>query len=141
MFGKGSLDEAVARRSVYLTVKRSRLAPTMMLFDWPEHLVSIGRRSKTTTASQALAFMNSPVGRGYARALEARLPAAGDPFGYAWQLALGRDPRTDEREMIAVFLRRQEQIYRRAGRTDAARTARVDLCQALLGMNEFIYID
>lgn len=141
MFGKGSLDEAVARRSVYLTVKRSRLAPTMMLFDWPEHLVSIGRRSKTTTASQALAFMNSPVGRGYARALEARLPAARDTFGYAWQLALGRDPRTDEREMIAVFLRRQEQIYRRAGRTDAARTARVDLCQALLGMNEFIYID
>ena len=141
MFGKGSLDEAVTRRSVYLTVKRSRLAPTMMLFDWPEHLVSIGRRSKTTTASQALAFMNSPVGRGYARALEARLPAGEDAFRYAWQIALGRDPRADEREMIAVFLRRQEQIYRRAARVDAAQTARVDLCQALLGMNEFIYID
>ncbi|MFP6767339.1 MAG: DUF1549 and DUF1553 domain-containing protein [Planctomycetaceae bacterium] len=142
MFGKGSLDEAVTRRSVYLTVKRSRLAPTMMLFDWPEHLVSIGRRAKTTTASQALAFMNSPVGRGYARALEARLPLEGEKaFGQAWRLALGRDPRADERTMITGFLRRQEQIYQRAGRTDAARTARVDLCQALLGMNEFIYID
>ena len=142
MYGPGTLDESSPRRSVYLKVKRSRLVPTMMLFDWPEHLVSIGRRSNTTTAAQALAFMNSPAGRGYARSLADRLP--GDPeqaVVRGWELALGRPPRSDERVATALFLDRQEQIYRLAGRTDGVQTARVDLCQALLGMNEFIYVD
>ena len=142
MYGPSTLDENSPRRSVYLKVKRSRLVPTMMLFDWPEHLVSIGSRSNTTTATQALAFMNSPVGRGYARALADRLPADTDQaVDRAWQIVLGRPPRSDEQAAIAVFLQRQEQIYLRAGQTDPARTVRVDLCQALLGMNEFIYID
>ena len=142
MYGPGTLDENSPRRSVYLKVKRSRLAPTMMLFDWPEHLVSIGRRANTTTAAQALAFMNSPAGRGYAESLADRLPAdSGRAVTRAWQLALGRMPRSDEQAAVAVFLERQERIYRVAGRPGPARTARVDLCQALLGMNEFIYVD
>ena len=58
-----------------------------------------------------------------------------------WELALGRPPRPDERAATSLFLERQEQIYRLAGRTDGVQTARVDLCQALLGMNEFIYVD
>jgi len=142
MYGPGTLDENSPRRSVYLKVKRSRLAPTMMLFDWPEHLVSIGRRANTTTATQALAFMNSPAGRGYAESLADRLPAdSGRAITRAWQLALGRMPRSDEQAAVAVFLERQERIYRGVGRPGPARTARVDLCQALLGMNEFIYVD
>ena len=142
MYGPGSLDENSRRRSVFLKVKRSRLVPTMMLFDWPEHLVSIGRRANTTTAAQALAFMNSRVGRGYAGSLAERLPAdPGRAIVRAWQLALGRTPRADEQAAVMVFLERQEHIYRGAGRSDPIRTARVDLCQALLGMNEFIYVD
>jgi len=142
MYGPGTLDENSPRRSVYLRVKRSRLVPTMMLFDWPEHLVSIGRRSTTTTAAQALAFMNSPVGRGYASSLADRLPSDSvSAIRRAWQIVLARLPRPDERAAIGVFLQRQEQIYRQAGQADPSRIARVDLCQALLGMNEFIYID
>ncbi len=142
MYGPGTLDENSPRRSVYLKVKRSRLVPTMMLFDWPEHLVSIGRRSTTTTAAQALAFMNSPVGRGYASSLADRLPSDSvSAIRRAWQIVLARLPRPDERAAIGVFLQRQEQIYRQAGQADPSRIARVDLCQALLGMNEFIYID
>jgi hypothetical protein len=142
MYGPGTLEVGSSRRSVFLKVKRSRLVSTMMLFDWPEHLVSIGRRSNTTTATQALAFMNSPAGRGYARALEDRLPEdLARAIVRGWELALGRPPRSEEQASVAEFLERQEQIYRRAGRSDAARTARIDLCQALLGMNEFIYVD
>ena len=44
MYGPGSLDVEMPRRSVYFFIKRSRLIPMMMLFDWPEHLVSIGQR-------------------------------------------------------------------------------------------------
>ena len=63
MYGPGSLDPAMPRRSVYFFIKRSRLIPMMMLFDWPEHLVSIGQRSTTTTAPQALSFLNSDLAR------------------------------------------------------------------------------
>jgi hypothetical protein len=42
-FGPGTLDQNMTRRSIYFFIKRSQLIPIMMLFDWPEHLVSIGQ--------------------------------------------------------------------------------------------------
>ena len=53
MYGKGTLDERTKRRSVYFFIKRSKLIPTMQLFDAPEPLVSQGRRLSTTIAPQA----------------------------------------------------------------------------------------
>ena len=44
MFGPGTLDEAHTRRSIYFTIKRSKLIPMMQLFDQPEPLVSVGDR-------------------------------------------------------------------------------------------------
>ena len=78
MYGPGSLDVEMPRRSVYFFIKRSRLIPMMMLFDWPEHLVSIGQRSTTTTAPQALAMLNSGLARHCAEGLAARVAAGGD---------------------------------------------------------------
>ena len=113
MYGPGTLDENSLRRSVFLKVKRSRLVPTMMLFDWPEHLVSIGRRANTTTAAQALAFMNSPVGREYAGSLAERLPAdPGRAIDRAWQLALGRMPRSAAQAAGRVRARRPRRLPR-----------------------------
>ena len=77
MFGAGTLDPNMRRRSVYFFIKRSQLIPSMMLFDWPEHLVGIGQRASTTTAPQALLFMNSPLGRECAAGLAARV--CGEP--------------------------------------------------------------
>ena len=76
MFGPGTLDPNMRRRSVYFFIKRSQLIPSMMLFDWPEHLVSIGQRASTTTAPQALLFMNSPLGRASAEGLASRVAAS-----------------------------------------------------------------
>src|SRR5690606_17964567 len=42
MFGPGSLDESHRRRSIYFTIKRSQLVPSMMLFDAPEPLQGLG---------------------------------------------------------------------------------------------------
>ena len=78
MYGPGSLDPEMPRRSVYFFIKRSQLIPMMMLFDWPEHLVSIGQRSTTTTAPQALAMLNSALARHCAAGFAARV-AGGDP--------------------------------------------------------------
>jgi hypothetical protein len=130
------------RRSVYFFVKRSQLIPMMMLFDWPEHLVSIGQRSVTTTAPQALAMMNSGLARHCAEGLAARV-AGGDAVAEvsrAYRIAFGRPPSESEARLGESFLASQRAAYARERRRDADRAALVDFCQAMIGMNEFIYI-
>ncbi len=141
-FGPGSLDPSMRRRSVYFFIKRSQLIPSMMLFDWPEHLVSIGQRGTTTTASQALLFLNSPQGRQCAEGFAARLAGASDADAVrkGYRLAYGREPTEAESQLAAEFLESQGAAYAKAGRPDPRSLAMVDLCQALLGASDFIYI-
>ncbi|HET6884438.1 MAG TPA: DUF1553 domain-containing protein, partial [Pirellulales bacterium] len=143
MYGPGTLDQGMRRRSVYFFIKRSQLIPTMMLFDWPEHLVSIGQRSTTTIAPQALLFMNGPQDRSYAAAFAGRLKELADDtfIPAAHTLAFGRQPLAKESELAAQFLAKQAAVYAAAGKGDAAQLARVDFCQALMSMNEFIYVE
>ena len=142
MYGKGTLDPNMKRRSIYFFIKRSRLIPTMMLFDWPEHLVSIGSRGNTTVAPQALMFMNSPQGRQYATAFARRLPPSAETaISSAYRAALGRSPTDRELDASKAFLASQQRHYRDAGRENADQLAITDLCQTLFSMNEFIYID
>ncbi len=79
MYGPGSLDEQMRRRSVYFTIKRSQLIPSLLVLDWPEHLVSIGRRAETTTAPQALLLLNGRYVRAAARNLASSLPGLVGP--------------------------------------------------------------
>jgi hypothetical protein len=142
MEGPGTLDPAMSRRSVYFFIKRSQLIPMMMLFDWPEHLVSIGQRATTTTAPQALLFMNSALVRRCALGLAGRL--SGKPSEQAirlgYRIALAREPSDNENRLAAGFLTRQAANYARAGAPDSERRALADFAQALMSMNEFIYI-
>ncbi len=143
MYGPGTLREDMRRRSVYFFVKRTALVPTMMLLDWPEHLVGIGRRPSTTIAPQALMFLNSPRARGYAEGLAGRLPSAADAqaaVAKAYRLAFNRDPGPGEADEGVAFLRAQTALRESSGERDAARLALVDYCQALLSLNEFLYI-
>ena len=142
-FGPGSLDQNMTRRSVYFFIKRSQLIPMMMLFDWPEHLVSIGQRPVTTIAPQALMFMNSPQGRDYATTFAVRLPQASaeQSIPQAWRLAFGREPSDAESQASSQFLKRQQETHASAGHADAAQRALVDLCQTILSMNEFVYVE
>src|SRR5439155_7255972 len=64
-FGPGSLDPTHKRRSIYFFVKRSKLVPSMVLFDAPDALGGMDRRPVTTVAPQALLMMNSEIVRGY----------------------------------------------------------------------------
>src|SRR6267143_1696333 len=50
MYGPGTLDESMKRRSIYFFVKRSKLIQTMMLFDAPNTLQSFALRANTTVA-------------------------------------------------------------------------------------------
>jgi hypothetical protein len=143
MYGPGTLDPNMRRRSVYFFIKRSQLIPMMMLFDWPEHLVSIGQRSTTTIAPQALLFLNSPQGRQYAEGLARRVQGRPPDTAVqaAFRIALGRVPGEAEKRLALDFLARQESVHRGTGRGDAPQRALADLCQALLSMNEFVYVD
>jgi len=141
MFGPGTLNESMNRRSVYFQIKRSQLIPMMMLFDWPEHLVPIGSRNVTTIAPQALALMNNPQVRDYARAFAQRIAGSDDPITTAYRLALGRAPTPDEHTQAEQFIARQTQSYRATGHAQPEQAARIDFCQAVFAFNEFVYIN
>ena len=141
-FGPGSMDQNMKRRSVYFFIKRSGLIPMMMLFDWPEHLVSIGQRSNTTVAPQALAFLNGPQVRSYALAFADRLGPEAEWKGTidkAFRVALGRGPSPEEERLAEDFLVRQ--AADKGMSKDARRMALADLCQTIFSMNEFVFVE
>ena len=152
MYGTGSLDQGMRRRSIYFTIKRSKLVPTMMLFDWPEHLVSIGRRPVTTTAPQALWFMNNTQTRlyadGFAKQIVPYLTGGSNdqPPDYlaaierAYQTAYARIPVGRESEIADSFIRKQIGVREEVDKQQAVQRALADLCHMILSGNEFVYI-
>jgi hypothetical protein len=136
MYGPGTLDETMTRRSIYFFIKRSRLIPMMMVFDAPEPLVSQGERPTTTIAPQALLFMNSPLVRKAAAGL-----AKTGSVDQVYRRALGRNPTEAEKSKAAAFLAEQAKSYLVDSRGDAQGAAMVDLCHAILCLNEFVYVD
>lgn len=143
MFGPGTLNPNMKRRSVYFFIKRSKLIPMMMLFDWPEHLVSIGSRSSTTIAPQALMFMNDPFCRSLAENLADSLQGSefdarvNDLF---WR-CLGRAPSDEEISLTRQFVDSQHAVYEKEGQRNPDRQAWIDLCLSLFSTSEFLYVD
>ncbi len=140
MFGPGTLDENSPRRSVYLTVKRSRLLPMLQAFDAPEPIQGVGERQSTTATTQALMMMNSSLVRQQAEKLARVVMPAGtgdvpQAVEKAYRIALGRKPADDERQRMTGF------ILRGADGGKGLNTMTVDFCQALLCLNEFLYVD
>jgi hypothetical protein len=145
-FGPGTLDQKQRRRSIYFFVKRSKLVPTMTLFDAPDALGGMDRRPTTTVAPQALWILNAETVRSYAEAFARRVSpsettALADVVGTAYHLAFGRRPSPRELTASAAFLEEQMAAYRLENRVNARQLALGDFCQVLLGLNEFVYID
>jgi mono/diheme cytochrome c family protein len=142
LFGPGSLDEGMKRRSIYFTIKRSKLIPMMTQFDWPDSLQSIGLRVNTTVAPQALLMMNNPHIRAAARDFATRLKPAGErsmteAVKLAYALAIGRPPDANEQANAVAFLEAGA-----AGGGPAARErALTDFCQTMFALNEFFYVE
>ncbi|MEX0675949.1 MAG: PSD1 and planctomycete cytochrome C domain-containing protein [Pirellulales bacterium] len=146
MFGPGTLDESHKRRSIYFTVKRSQLVPSMMLFDAPDSLTGLGLRATTIVAPQALAMLNSEQVQTYARAFARRLmsgeatkPEEAVQRGYL--IAIARPPDETELADSIDFINRATEHYQAAKNENPSEQAMADFCQVLFGLNEFIYID
>ena len=140
MYGPGTLDQGMKRRSIYFQVQRSQLIPMLQVFDWPDTLTSAAARPTTVVAPQALVFLNSPHVRSWAAAFAGRLrPAAekGLPavVDAAYRTAFGRPPTDEETDAGVAFLTER-------GATAGKRERAVqEYALAVMGLNEFIYVD
>ena len=141
-------------RSVFLVRKRCLPVPFLQAFDLPDTTVSCARRDTTVVAPQALMFLNSPEAVRFAEALADRVAGKLESLSFAdaaqssrlieslFQRTLGRSADADELKLATDLLKRHAEQHRLAGRKGSAeRLALVDLCRAVLNLNEFAYVD
>jgi hypothetical protein len=143
LFGPGTLDDKSKRRSIYFTVKRSKLVPMMVIFDAPEALSGMAERPTTTIAPQALHMLNNPQVRQSARSFARRIAPDSttpleDVIRQGYLVALARQPSREELADDVAFIRQQMPTYPENQRRESALT---DFCQVLMCLNEFIYVD
>ena len=134
MHGPGTLNQEHPRRSIYLRIKRSRLIPVLQLFDGPDSLQSIGQRSITTTAPQALLMLNNPFVQRSAELFAQGLSRVNrtennDVITRGFVVATGRRPTAEEYRLATVVL------------ADGSEEKVFDFCRMLLCLNEFLYIE
>jgi hypothetical protein len=151
------------RRSVYIFVRRNLRYPMLQELDSANTFESCDFRKNTVTAPQSLELINNEEILQWARNFAGRVlndsglsPQA--QVDRAFRLAYGRAASAEEQKMAAEFLAKQTPVM--AGRLaggdktkpplpatlpagiDPARAAAfVDLSQALLDSNEFLYIN
>jgi len=123
------LSDTNFRRSIYLTVSRTRLDPTMALFDFPDPNGTAEERPLTVGPLQGLFFLNSKFIQSQARELAKRLEkesGADDKakIARAYKLLYGRAPDSQE---VALGIE-----YVSSGARDWAQ-----YLQVLLGSAEF----
>jgi hypothetical protein len=118
-------------RSIYLVQKRTVRVPFLETFDLPENSVSCARRNSSIVAPQAFTLLNSSLAVEAARALAVRVKGEAGPrpeaqVERAFGLTLQRKPSRSERAASLRLLQDR---------------SLVELCRALLNLNEFAYVD
>jgi mono/diheme cytochrome c family protein len=144
MYGPGTLDENSKRRSVYFTMKRSKLIPSLIIFDAPDGTVGVGERPTTTIAPQALHLLNNPQVRSYAHGLAKRIApddnvSLEQAIGNAYRITLSREATSAEVKDGIEFLKAQMASY--PDKADRRQLALTDYCQTLMCLNEFVYVE
>jgi hypothetical protein len=138
MYGPGHLSEESPRRSIYFTMKRSKLIPALIVFDAPDGTTGVGDRPSTTIAPQALHLMNNPHVRGAAHGFARKVLANPkisdeDAVKLAYTMALCREPTAAEMADALPFIKGKSGTDRE--------TALADFCQVLFCLNEFLYAE
>jgi hypothetical protein len=65
----------------------------------------------------------------------------GQQLAYGWLLAYGRRATTDELQVSIEFIREQLSLLRSQNHKTPLSQAMTNYCQALLGSNQFLYIE
>jgi hypothetical protein len=154
-----SEPEEHKRRSIYISVRRNLRYPMIEVLDMPDTHESCARRETTTSAPQALTFLNSDMVLGWAQAFAGRvMQEAGADLNQqidsAYRYAYSRSPNGSEKDTAFTFFDRHKQIIADRvaaneklalpsvvadGVDQAQAAALVDFCHMLLNSNEFVY--
>ena len=133
------LNDSHRRRTLYGYISRHRLNDLLRLFDFPDPNITAGERTVTTVPLQQLFVLNSDFMVSQSRSFAARLQkdAATDQMRIdrAFGLLFGRPPTVDERATAVEFLEESPTA-------DGDKLSPLEqYCLALLGTNEFAYVD
>jgi hypothetical protein len=137
-----------ARRSIYVYSKRAIALPELELLDAPDTTSPCEQRPVSTTAPQALTFLNGAFTREQSVRFAERVrreagPGDADRVRFAFALALCRPPRAEELRLGLDFLKRQQHQIAGEATTkpagDIADRALADFCLVLFNANEFVY--
>ncbi len=148
-WGKSDARQS-ARRSIYVFAKRSLALPELELLDTPDNTSPCEQRTTSTTAPQALTFLNGTFLHEQAAHFAARLrrEAGTDSTAQirlAFTLTLSRPSSAEELRLATDFLTRQERQIESDARAsgkpsaDAKQRALAALCLVMLNTNEFAY--
>jgi hypothetical protein len=138
--------EGARRRTIYLQQRRTQIASLLEVFDAPSIVTACPRRVPATIPLQSLSLLNSDFAVKRARRLAERIEQeagvdAAHFVDHAFMVAVGRDPRSEERFASLRFLAGQPANYEGVSSDEAQRRARADLCQMILASNSFLYIE
>jgi len=104
------------RRSIYSFQQRSLIDPVIEVFNGPSLDMSCERRDATTVPTQAFSLFNSELSLDLALAFGARLQTETSDvtkqIERAFQLALGRPPSNEEKELVGQHLSEMTRYYK-----------------------------
>ena len=127
------------RRTIYVKVEREELHPMLRMHDFPEASSHSPRRDPTTTPLQQLFVLNSAWMEQQSSALYERLKPIDshqERLRTCYRLLFTREPTAQELELSAQYLQAD------SAASEAEQAARWnDYLQALLGLNEFHFVD
>ena len=139
---RGPLD-GDGRRSLYVASRRNFLPMMMTAFDTPTPFTTIGRRNVSNVPGQMLFLMNDPFvhqqAEAWARRLELDMPKASpeERIRRLFLAGFSREPAAEELERCLATVREAGKISEgEAGKLDPW----AELCHALFGVKEFIYV-
>ena len=124
------------RRTIYGAIHRRDINKMLRLHDFPDPTAHAGKRARTTTPLQMLFTLNGPFMQRQSDALAMRLLALPENsvearVGDAYERLFQRAPSERETSLAAAFLKGRENDKK----------AWAEYAQALLGGNEFLYVD
>jgi hypothetical protein len=113
------------------------------VFDQPNVNVSCEARTTTTVPTQALTLLNNQFALLQAERFAKRVrdeAGAGpqEQVAHAYRLSVSREPSASELEQNIEFLARQRDYHYQ--KDDPSLAALTDLCDVLINLNEFVYV-
>ena len=133
------------RRSIYAYWKRARKHPMFEVFDQPDTMVSCEQRNTTTVPTQALTLLNNEFSLLQSQHFAKRVrEKAGDSaesmVKTAYHIALSRDPRPAELADNLAFFKERRSHHAAKPADDPELAALTDLCNVVINLNEFLYV-